>query len=106
METKTLPFPHFPLFRFHFRLSLIFIFPRASRGGPAFRFEAVKAGACCGVVPHDTFVSCAKFWDTWVKVPGSIPTGGNLSQMCECVDALSGQSADDPGGPVLNSNRG
>ena len=31
------------------------------------------------------FGSCVTVWAAWVGVEGSIPAGGILSQMCECV---------------------
>ena len=31
------------------------------------------------------FGSCVTVWATGVEVEGSAPTGGILSQMCECV---------------------
>ena len=35
------------------------------------------------------FVSCVMVWAAYVEVAGSSPTGGILSQMCECGIALS-----------------
>ena len=77
-EKKT-PFPFLPIRHFHL--------PEALRGGPPFRFEAVKLGLFW-LGPTATFVSCAMVWSTGVKVLGSGPEGSILAKMCGCVNAL------------------
>ena len=54
--------------------------------GRPVRLASVKLGG--PVFAHTVFVCCAAVWATGSNVAGSIPTGGILTQMCECVNSL------------------